>query len=79
MYPPRDYPETNHPPHAESDSVTLCSVKERANAKQPISDEMINAAVTNLFSVDSHEVFKPRTAKPNPQRSLRTLLKKPTK
>ena len=60
QYPPRDYPASSHTTLAGSedvDSVTLCSVKERLEAQQPVSHEMIHQAVTNLFSIDSHDVF----------------------
>lgn len=79
MYPPRDYPEANSSQNDEAGALTLCSVKERAHAQQPVSDAMIHTAVTNLFSADSHETFTSRsTADATPQRTLRAWLKKPS-
>lgn len=60
LNPPRDYPATNHsavPGSDEVDNMTLCSVKERLKAEQPVSHEMIHQAVTKLFSMDTHDAY----------------------
>lgn len=80
--PPRDYPSstTSTLTTEDLDSVTLCSVKERLMAQQPVSNEMIDKAVTNLFSVDSYDTFsQPRSQEPTPQPPLIEWLKKPSK
>jgi len=80
QHPPRDYPATGSSVLAgsdEMDDVTLGSVKARLEAQQPVSNEMIDKAVSNLFSVDSHDTFDQSASEDLPtQPSLRNWLKK---
>lgn len=60
--------------------VTLSSVKERLEAEQPVSDEMIHTAVTNLFAADSHDAYRQRSEHTMSKQSpVRGWLKKPGK
>jgi len=82
-YPPRDYPANTDPSlktPEDINGVTLSSVKEQLAAQKPVSDEMISAAVNNLFSADSHDAYHPSTPKQlNIPSSIRGWLKKPGK
>jgi len=91
MLPPRDYAETTTPQsasandHREMDRVTVRSVLDRMDSAQPVTDDMINTAVTNLFSEDFSENTQKtsslsaqsgiRVAQPKVPKAIRSLLK----
>jgi len=77
MLPPRDYPEkkgTTESTGDGSDHVTLRSVRERVHSKEPVSDDMIQAAVSNLYTHEPiRDTRNTSSAKLVPE-ALRTLI-----
>ncbi len=75
MLPPRDYPEFKPSDVAgqkqqDNELVTLRSVLDRSDSDKPVTDAMIQTAVSNLYSAGTKDEHPPRSPK-----ALRSILK----
>jgi len=67
MLPPRDYPEDStasgsaNPVPGETDRVTVRAILDRSASEKPVTDAMIQDAVTNLFVVEAKQSNKTQT------------------
>jgi hypothetical protein len=76
MLPPRDYPDQSTDAHGSVDvdavrspPLTVRTVLERSESKQPVTHDMIHSAVTNLFMVDTYE--ETHSSSPRPARIVK--------